>query len=122
MRKLKSNKGMGIVEIIIILILLGLVILSMISFSKKTKASNGEYVETDEMGYGKVGIGSSELYVLDQWELLDDSGYVSAQGHETGWEVTVVADSITQTEYLLFKDLETGNISAVERRKYRIDF
>ena len=122
MNKLKSNKGLGVVEIIVILVLLTLVIMSAISFSKKMKVTHGEYVETDELGYGQVGIGSPELYVLDQWELLDNSGYIDPQGHETGWEVTVVADSITQTEYLIFKDLETGNISAVERRKYRADF
>ena len=37
---------------------------------------------------------------------------------KTNWELTTVVDSVQQTEYLIFKDLTTGNIAAVERRKY----
>lgn len=74
---------------------------------------------TDEFGYGETNIGTSGLYVYDTRTLLDGAGYVREfEDVKTNWELTTVVDTNQQTEYLIFKDLTTGNIAAVERRKY----
>ena len=74
---------------------------------------------TDEFGYGETNIGTSGLYVYNTRTLLDGAGYVREfEDAKTNWELTTVVDSNQQTEYLIFKDLTTGNIAAVERRKY----
>ena len=77
----------------------------------------------DEFGYGETAIGTSGLYLYNTRKLLDNAGYISEDvaeqhGGATNWEVSVVVDSCQNTEYLIFKDTETGNICAVERRKY----
>jgi len=74
---------------------------------------------TDEFGYGETNIGTSGLYVYNTRTLLDGAGYVREfEDVKTNWELTTVVDTNQQTEYLIFKDLTTGNIAAVERRKY----
>ena len=75
--------------------------------------------QMDEFGYGETNIGTSGLYVYDTRTLLNDAGYIqSYEDVKTQWEVTIVVDNIQQTEYLIFKDTTTGNIAAVERRKF----
>lgn len=76
--------------------------------------------EIDEFGYGETNVGSSGLYVYTTRPLLDSAGCTenSNVSRMTDWELTIVVDSVQQTEYLIFKDTTTGNIAAVERRKY----
>jgi hypothetical protein len=70
----------------------------------------------DDYGYGECPDGPS-IYVQSSYRLADSTGTVPID-KTTQWEVTVIADHMQDTEYLIFKDTETGNICAVERRKW----
>lgn len=74
----------------------------------------------DDYNYGEVAIGTSSIYIYDSFPLMEGStGYTNTyNSHRTNWEVTIVVDDCQETEYLIFKDTETGNICSVERRKF----
>ena len=79
------------------------------------------YTYTDDYGYSTVAIGTSEIYAIQDFTPIcgDTSGYVTTDGNEkTGLEFAIIVDSGTNTEYIVFRDSETGNITSVERRKY----
>ena len=99
-------------------------IIALAKFIKPEEAVEDEWIlrktATDEFGYGETNVGSSGLYVYTTRPLLDSAGCTenSNVSRMTDWELTIVVDSVQQTEYLIFKDTTTGNIAAVERRKY----
>ena len=109
------------------LLLLSFIALYSINVTNNASANamvqeeSNNYTYTDDYGYSTVAIGTSEIYAIQDFTPIcgDTSGYVTTDGNEkTGLEFAIIVDSGTNTEYIVFRDSETGNITSVERRKY----
>ena len=123
MKKKDYKSKLNIVRTILLLLLVIEITLTALYVVNSNEPKERQWIsrltEWDEFGYGETNIGTSGLYVYSTRTLLDGAGYVMEyEDAKTNWELTTVVDSVQQTEYLIFKDLTTGNIAAVERRKY----
>ena len=102
------------------IIIWGLIVINKDNTNTKVQEES-TYAYTDDYGYSTVAIGSSEIYAIQDFIPIcgDHSGYVTTDGNEkTGLEFAIIVDSGTNTEYIIFRDSKTGNITSVERRKY----
>ena len=121
MKKINNNTKLNLFLLIALVVLI--IEIPITAYMVTRPVDKGQWIlrktATDEFGYGKTNIGTSGLYVYNTRTLLDGAGYVREfEDVKTNWELTTVVDTNQQTEYLIFKDLTTGNIAAVERRKY----
>jgi len=122
MKKIDDNTFNKIIIIcsLLLLIVIGLYRISIVN-SAKTVQEESTYAYTDDYGYSTVVIGTSEIYAIQDFIPIcgDGSGHITTDGNEkTGLEFAIIVDSGTNTEYIIFRDSKTGNITSVERRKY----
>lgn len=125
MKKIDDNTFNKIIIIcsLILLIVIGLYRISIVNSTNTntTVQEESTYAYTDDYGYSTVAIGTSEIYAIQDFIPIcgDASGYITTDGNEkTGLEFAIIVDSGTNTEYIIFRDSKTGNITSVERRKY----
>jgi hypothetical protein len=119
--KNKENKALIILALSIFISIIIPFIITIVAICNRSEKQEEWILRqtvTDEFGYGETAIGTSGLYMWQTRDLYDAYGLENGYGHNTDWEVTIVVDSATNTEYLIFKDKTTGNITAVERKKY----